>query len=235
MRVKEGESDYRYFPEPDIPPLALPQQQVAAWAGELIELPAAKRKRYQEELGLDAETTKSLTEDLLVAQYYEAAVQGQGQGQGQGADHAKEAAKWLVGDIAGYLNNKDKAGSGRSLADVKLAPVGLAELVGLIAQGKITGKIGKEILPELLDSWEGGVLALVKEKGMEAITDPAAIQALVDKVMAANAEKVAEFRGGKTKMLGFFVGMVLKESGSRADPELAQALTEKALTAPEAA
>ena len=220
MRVKEGESDYRYFPEPDVPPLALPKQQVEAWAAELIELPAPKRKRYQEALGLDAETTKSLTEDLAIAQYFEAAVQT------HGAD-PKEAAKWLVGDIAGYLNNK--AASGRTLADVKLGPEGLAELVGLIAKGKITGKIAKEILPELLDSWEGGVLALVKERGMEAITDPAAVQALVDKVLAANPEKVADFRGGKTKMLGFFVGMVLKESGSRADPQLAQELTEKAL------
>lgn len=169
---------------------------------------------------MDAETTKSLTEDLTIALYYEEAVEK------HGAD-AKEAAKWLVGDIAGYINNK--AASGKTFADIKLKPQGLAEMVGLIKQAKITGKIAKEILPELLDTWEGGVLELVKEKGMEAITDPVVIGELVQKVLQANAVKVDDYRGGKTKLLGFFVGMVLKESGSRADPQLAQELTEKAL------
>ena len=281
MRVKEGESDYRYFPEPDVPPLTLPPALVATWKSELQELPAAKRARYQDPagLGLDAgkeggreggregglvggrilyiircthhlsslppsfppsppsppsfktETTKALTEDLNVAQFYEKAVE-------QHKADPKEAAKWLIGDIFGHLNgNKGKI---KDFDKIKLTPAGLAELVALIAQGKITGKIAKEILPELLDEWEGGrgggaeegqggVLALVKERGMEAITDPAAIALLVQKVMEENPEKVADYRGGKTKMLGFFVGMVLKESGSRADPEVAQELTVKAL------
>ena len=179
------------------------------------------------------ETTKALTEDLNVAQFYEKAVES------HQAD-AKEAAKWLIGDIFGHLNgNKGKI---KDFDKIKLTPAGLAELVGLIAQGKITGKIAKEILPELLDEWvgeggteggreggQGAVLALVKERGMEAITDPVAIALLVQKVVEANPEKVADYRGGKTKMLGFFVGMVLKESGSRADPEVAQELTVKAL------
>ncbi len=166
-----------------------------------------------------------------MAQFYEKAVEI------HEAD-AKEAAKWLIGDIFGHLNgNKGKV---KDFGKIKLTPAGLAELVGLIAQGRITGKIGKEILPELLDEgvWEegnegggegGAVLALVRERGMEAITDPAAIALLVEKVMQANPEKIAEYRGGKTKLLGFFVGMVLKESGSRADPEVVQKLTEAAL------
>ena len=220
MRVKEGESDYRYFPEPDVPPLVLAPAQVEAWRSELQELPAAKRARYQAELGLDAETTKSLTEDLDVAQFYEAAVAVPG-------TDAKEAAKWLVGDVFGYLNGNK--GTAKSCADMKLTPAGLAELVGLIGRGKITGKIAKEILPELLDVWEGGVLELVQDKGMEAITDPAVIAALVQQVIEANPEKVADYKAGKTKLLGFLVGMVLKESGSKADPQLSQQLMEKAL------
>lgn len=122
------------------------------------------------------------------------------------------------------MNNQRK-----SLGDVRLRPAGLSELVTLIGTGKITGKIGKEILPELLESWDGTVLELVRAKGMEAISDPEVIRAMVAKVLAANEDKVADYRGGKTKLLGFFVGMVMKESNSRADPQLAQALTEQML------
>lgn len=162
--------------------------------------------------------------DLAVARFFEAAVEQHGA-------EPKEAAKWLVGDIAGHLNgNKGRV---KEFRKIKLTPGGLAELVDLIGQGNITGKIAKELLPELLDEWEGGeegaVLALVQARGLEAITDPAVIAALVQKVLEANPEKVEDFREGKTKLLGFFVGMVLKESGSRANPEVVQSLTVEAL------
>jgi len=176
--------------------------------------------RYRTVLGLDADTTKTLTEDLEVALFYEEAL-------AQGAE-TKEAAKWLTGDIAGYLNNNKK-----TIKDIKLTPAKLGELVALIQAEKITGKIAKELLAELLETWDQGVLDLVKERGMEAITDPAAVEAIVIKVLSANADKVAQYRSGKTKLLGFFVGSVIKESGSRADPQLAQDLTEKLLNAPE--
>ena len=175
--------------------------------------------RYRTSLGLDPDTTKVLTEDLEVALFYEEALE-------KGAE-AKEAAKWLTGDITGYLNNNNK----KTINDLKINPAKLAELVGLIQTGKITGKIAKELLVELLETWDEGVLDLVKARGMEAITDPAAIEEMVNKVLSANADKVEQYRSGKTKLLGFFVGTVIKESGSRADPQLAQDLTEKLLNA----
>ncbi|CBN78448.1 glutamyl-tRNA(Gln) amidotransferase, B subunit [Ectocarpus siliculosus] len=208
MRVKEGEADYRYFPEPDIPPLALPAELLQRWRSELCELPAGKRERYQSELGLSEEDASALSDDQSVALYFEEAV-------GAGSDPG-EACKWLIGDIAGYLNSKKKG-----IREIGLTPSGLAELVGLIRERKISGRIAKELLPELLGGeWEGGVEELVEERGMQAINDPAEIEGFVRDVMKANADKVEQFRSGKTKLQGFFVGQAVALSGGKADPEL---------------
>lgn len=215
MRKKEGSSDYRYFPEPDLPPLEVSEERLNAWKQELPELPAQKRKRYEEELGLSAYDARVLTDDRDVAEYYETAVN-------TGAD-AKLVANWVTQDIAAYLNN-----SKISITEIALKPNGLGELVQLIEKGTISGKIAKEILPELLEKG-GSPKQIVESKGMTQISDPAEIEKVIKALMEANPSEVEKYRGGKKKLKGFFVGQVMKETGGRADPKLTNQLAEKLL------
>lgn len=137
MRIKEGSSDYRYFPEPDLPPIEVAKEQLEAWRSELPELPAQKRHRYESELGLSAYDTRVLTDDRLVAEYFESAI-------ATGAN-SKLIANWVMGDIAAYLNTEKLL-----ITQIALTPIVLAELITLIEDGTISGKIAKDILPELL-------------------------------------------------------------------------------------
>ncbi|CAK6690247.1 Aspartyl/glutamyl-tRNA(Asn/Gln) amidotransferase subunit B [Synechococcus sp. CBW1107] len=215
MRSKEGSSDYRYFPEPDLGPIEVTAEQREGWRAELPELPAAKRHRYAEELGLSIYDARVLTDERAMAEYFEAAVAA-------GAE-AKSVANWVTGDIAAYLN----AGK-LSITELPLKPEELAELVGLIDDGTISGKIAKEILPELLEKG-GSARAIVAERGLGMISDPAAIQAVVQDLLAAHPAEVEAFRGGKTKLQGFFVGQLMKRTGGRADPKLANRILSEQL------
>ncbi len=210
MRSKEGSSDYRYFPEPDLGPIEVSQKQREAWRLELPELPAAKRHRYAEAFSLSAYDARVLTDERPMAEYFEASVAA-------GAD-PKLAANWITGDIAAHVNAQRL-----SYKDLPLRPVQLAELVGLISDGTISGKIAKEILPELLATG-GSAKSLVTAKGLGMISDPAAIAAIVEELLAAHPAEVEAFRGGKTKLQGFFVGQLMKRTGGRADPKLANRL-----------
>ncbi|QEY32785.1 Asp-tRNA(Asn)/Glu-tRNA(Gln) amidotransferase subunit GatB [Synechococcus sp. RSCCF101] len=215
MRSKEGSSDYRYFPEPDLGPIEVSADQRETWRSELPELPAAKRHRYAEQLGLSAYDARVLTDERPMAAYYEAVVAA-------GAD-AKAGANWLMGDIAAHVN------AGRlSYDDLPLRPEQLAEMVQLIEAGTISGKIAKEILPELLENG-GSPRAIVEERGLAMISDPAALQAIVDELLAAHPAEVEAFRGGKTKLQGFFVGQLMKKTSGKADPKLANQILGKAL------
>ena len=215
MRSKEGSSDYRYFPEPDLPPIlvSVPQQQ--AWQAELPELPAQKRHRYEEDLGLSAYDARVLSDESTIASYFEATVAA-------GAD-PKLAANWITQDIAAYLNTEKK-----EIADLPLTAAALAELVQLIAAGTISNKIGKDLLPELL-SQGGSPREMVAQRGLSQISDPAQIAALIDQVLAAHPEELAAYRGGKTKLQGFFVGQLMKQSGGRVDPKLSNQLLSQKL------
>lgn len=215
MRKKEGSSDYRYFPEPDLPPLEVSEERLNAWKQELPELPAEKRKRYEEELGLSAYDARVLTDDRDVAEYYETAVK-------TGAD-AKLVANWVTQDIAAYLNNNKL-----SITEIALKPDSLGELVQLIEKGTISGKIAKEILPELLEKG-GSPKKIVESKGMTQISDLGEIEKVIKALMEANPSEVEKYRGGKKKLKGFFVGQVMKETGGRADPKLTNQLVEKLL------
>jgi aspartyl-tRNA(Asn)/glutamyl-tRNA(Gln) amidotransferase subunit B len=207
MRSKEGASDYRYFPDPDLGPIEVSDAQREGWRAELPELPAAKRHRYAEQLGLSIYDARVLTDERSMAEYFEAAVAA-------GAD-AKGIANWVTGDIAAYVNANRLA-----IAELPLKPEQLAELVQLIEGGIISGKIAKEILPELLEQG-GSAKAIVAERGLGMISDPAAITAIVEELLAAHPEEVEAFRGGKTKLQGFFVGQLMKKTGGKADPKLA--------------
>lgn len=215
MRVKEGSSDYRYFPEPDLGPIEVSAEQLATWKSELPELPAAKRRRYEEDLGLSPYDARVLTDDRAMAEYFEATLAA-------GAP-AKQAANWLMGDISGYLNTEKK-----TLTDLPLTPETLAEMIGLIESNTISTKIGKDILPELLTQG-GSAKALVEQKGLIQISDPAAIEAAIAKVLAAHPAELEKYRSGKKNMLGFFVGQVMKQTGGRADPKLTNQLLVKQL------
>ena len=210
MRTKEGSSDYRYFPEPDLAPIKVSSQQLETWKSELPELPAQKRHRYETELALSAYDARVLTDDRNVAEYFETVVAA-------GAN-AKQAANWVMGDITAYLNNEKL-----SITQIALKPDTLGELISLIESGTISGKIAKEILPELLKS---GVSAkqLVESKGLTQISDSGALESIIDEILAANPKELEQYRNGKTKLLGFFVGQVMKKTSGRADPQLTNQL-----------
>ncbi|MGK7927135.1 MAG: Asp-tRNA(Asn)/Glu-tRNA(Gln) amidotransferase subunit GatB [Spirulina sp.] len=216
MRSKEGSSDYRYFPEPDLPPIEISHQQLEQWEAELPELPAQKRRRYELELGLSAYDARVLTDDREIGQYFEAAI----------ADgvNPKQVANWVMGDIAAYLNS-EKLGIG----DIALQPKTLAELVELIEKSTISGKIAKEILPELLTEPIDSLAAYVESKGMTQISDTRELENTIDEILAEHPDKVEQFRNGKTKLQGFFVGQLMKKTSGRADPKLANQLLGKKL------
>ncbi|MBD2303988.1 Asp-tRNA(Asn)/Glu-tRNA(Gln) amidotransferase subunit GatB [Chroococcidiopsis sp. FACHB-1243] len=214
MRTKEGSSDYRYFPEPDLAPIEVSKAQSEKWQAELPELPAQKRHRYESELGLSAYDARVLTDERSVAEYFEATVAA-------GAS-PKQAANWIMGDIAAYLNSNKL-----NITELALKPNTLAELIQLIEGNTISGKIAKDILPELLTQGSSAK-ELVERKGLIQISDRSAIEAIVEQVIAANPKELEQYRNGKTKLLGFFVGQVLKQTGGRADPKLTnQLLAEK--------
>ena len=216
MRKKEGSSDYRYFPEPDLPPLEVSPEQLKAWAEELPELPARKRRRYEEEFGLSAYDARVLTDDRTVAEYFETAVIA-------GAN-AKLVANWISQDIAAYLNNNKL-----TITEIALQASDLAELVKLIEAGTISGKIAKEILPELLTQG-GSPKALVEKKGLIQISDTSAIEKLIEEIIAAHPSELEKFRAGKTNLKGFFVGQVMKKSGGKADPKLTSQILDQKLS-----
>jgi aspartyl-tRNA(Asn)/glutamyl-tRNA(Gln) amidotransferase subunit B len=218
MRKKEGSSDYRYFPEPDLPPLEVSEEQKQAWLATLPELPAAKRRRYEAEFGLSAYDAQVLTTDREVADYFEAAVVA-------GAD-AKLVSNWVTQDIAAYLNSNPTL----TINDLALSPQALAELISLITQGTISGKIAKDILPELLEKG-GSPKAIVESRGLIQLSDPEELTTIIKAVIADHPKELEKFRSGKGNMQGFFVGQVMKRTGGKADPKLTNQLIGKLLAA----
>jgi aspartyl-tRNA(Asn)/glutamyl-tRNA(Gln) amidotransferase subunit B len=212
MRVKEGSSDYRYFPEPDLAPIEVSQSQLEQWRGELPELPAQKRHRYESDLGLSAYDTRVLTEDRTVADYFEGVIVAGG--------NPKAAANWITQDIAAYLN-KQKL----SITEIALTPANLAEVINRIESGKISNAQAKQKLGDLLT----GISPEEAFAGQELITDPSVLEPIIDEAIAANPKELEKYRHGNTKLKGFFVGQVLKKTDKRADPQLTNELVEKKL------
>ncbi|MCC5663936.1 Asp-tRNA(Asn)/Glu-tRNA(Gln) amidotransferase subunit GatB [Nostoc sp. CHAB 5784] len=214
MRVKEGSSDYRYFPEPDLAPIEVTDAELEKWRSELPELPAQKRHHYESELGLSAYDARVLTEDRSIAEYFETAI-------ASGAN-PKAAANWITQDIAAHLN-KQKL----SITEIGLTPTNLANIITRIETGKISNAQAKEKLPDLLT----GISPEKAFAGQELITDPSVLEPIVDEVIAANPKELEKYRNGNTNLKGFFVGQVLKKTGKRADPKLTNELVEKKLNA----
>lgn len=215
MRVKEGSSDYRYFPEPDLPPIEVSKEQLEQWRSELPELPAQKRHHYESEYGLSPYDARVLTEDKLVAEYFEAVVTANA--------NPKQTANWVMGDIAAYLNTEKLA-----ITEIALKPLILAELIQLIEDDTISGKIAKELLPELL-SKGGSAKEIAESRGLIQLSDVTQLEAIIDEVIAANPKELEQYRNGKTKLQGFFVGQVMKKTSGRANPKLTNQLLGKKL------
>lgn len=205
MRKKEGLADYRYFPEPDLPDIVLTEEFVEEVRNGMPELPHEKRMRYLE-LGLPLSDALTLADDKGIASFFDACLV-------EGAA-PKAAGNWILNDIAKYLSEEKV-----NIEDAKLTPAALAEMVSMIEDQVISGKIAKEILPVLLQ--EGGSpKILVEERGLVQISDTGAIEAMIDEVLAANPKQLEQYRAGRDKLQGFFVGQVMKKSQGKANPAL---------------
>jgi len=215
MRSKEEAHDYRYFPEPDLPPLVVTREWIEEARRSLPELPADKRRRFVSEYALPDYDAGVLTLTREVADYYEAVAKASG--------NAKIASNWVMTEVLRKLKEDE-----RPLASSPIPPARLAELVRLIDQGTITGKIAKDVFEKMWASGEGPK-AIVEREGLTQVSDEGAIEAAVQKVIAASPDQVATYRKGKTNTMGWFVGQVMKETGGRANPQVVNALLKKAL------
>lgn len=217
MRRKEGLADYRYFPEPDIPEIQLSDSFVEEIRKSLPELPSEKRQRYMS-LGLSQYDSLVLSDDEEISSYFDGVLE-------TGAS-VKQAANWVMGDI-----NAAVKAQGIKFSELKMSPKVTGEMIALIEDSIISGKIGKEILPDLIDgkAEKDGVRAYVDANGLIQISDETALSAIVQTVFDANPSQLADYRNGKTKLKGFFVGQVMKESGGRANPALLQKVLMKLL------
>jgi aspartyl-tRNA(Asn)/glutamyl-tRNA(Gln) amidotransferase subunit B len=215
MRSKEQAHDYRYFPEPDLVPIVLEQAKIEAVRATLPELPDARQQRLSESYGLSAYDAAVLTASKAMADYFDEAVK-------LFAD-AKTVANWLMGEVSKHLNNE-----GITLQECKVSPKQLADLLTLIAKGTISGKIAKTVFEEM---WQSGNDAerIVKEKGLVQISDSSEVVAIVEAVLAANPQSVADFKAGKEKAIGFLVGQIMKQTKGRANPDLVNSLLRERL------
>ena len=205
MRSKEEAHDYRYFPDPDLLPLKFDDALVQAIASDMPELPDAKRTRFIEEYELSEADATLLVEERETAEFYEEMAAGRDK---------KLSANWLGTELFGALNKE-----GLSLAESPITAESLGRLIELISDGTISGRIAKDVFVDMFESGEDA-LDIVERKGLTQISDAGAILELVESVISDNASKVAEFRNGKDKLFGFFVGQVMKKSQGKANPKL---------------
>jgi aspartyl-tRNA(Asn)/glutamyl-tRNA(Gln) amidotransferase subunit B len=209
QRSKEEANDYRYFPEPDLPPLRPSAEWVAQIRAGLPELPAARRRRYEEALGLSAYDAGVLTADLSLADYFDAVVRA--------GVAPKTAANWVSGEFARLLNQR--AAEGLRASGVALRPVGLAELIGEVEAGRVSAGNAKAVLGEVFGSGESP-RAVIEARGLSAVSDAPLIAREVAAVLAEFPSQVGEYRAGKVQVYGFLVGQVMKRTAGRADARL---------------
>ena len=214
MRSKEDAHDYRYFPEPDLLPLILEQDWVDALAAKLPELPDEKRRRFCAEYGIPFYDAGVLVADQAMADFYETVAKGR---------DGKLAANWISGDFFAALNR-----TGTTLETSPVSAAALGELLDLITDKTINGRIAKDVFEEMVETGKPAA-AIVEEKGLRQVTDTGAIDAAVTKVLAENADKVAEYKSGKDKLFGFFVGQVMKAMQGKGNPALVNEAVTKQL------
>ncbi len=210
MRSKENAHDYRYFPEPDLVPLKISEAWMANVQAAMTELPASRRARFTGEYGLREYDAQVLTAERETSDYFEQVVKASGD--------ARAAANWVMGDLAALLKDAEK-----SIAESPISAANLGRLIKLIAEGKISGKIAKELLPKMAESGDAPE-TLVEREGLSQISDEGALLKIIDEVIAANPKQLEQYRAGKTTVIGFFVGQVMKASRGQGDPAVVNRL-----------
>jgi aspartyl-tRNA(Asn)/glutamyl-tRNA(Gln) amidotransferase subunit B len=224
MRSKEDAHDYRYFPDPDLLPLVLDDAFLEDCRASLPELPDAKLRRYETELGLSAYNAQILTAEVDTARWFEALLAESEAKQGKtGPDVAKQAANWLTSELFGALNRL-----GKSLEDSPVSPPQAAELLALVADGTISGSIAKQVFEKMLETGDGAA-TIVEREGLKQTSDTGAIDAVIAKILADNADKVDQYKAGKEALFGFFVGQTMKAMQGKANPGVVNELLKKAL------
>jgi aspartyl-tRNA(Asn)/glutamyl-tRNA(Gln) amidotransferase subunit B len=218
MRSKEEANDYRYFPDPDLPPLVVDGDVMAAILRGLPELPSARFTRYRQQHGLSADDARTLVSDRALAEYFDLACKVH-----PGESSGRMLANWMLTELLGALN-----ASNTDIAQSPMPPSTLSELVRLIEVGTISGKIGKEVFEESFKTGEAPT-QIVERKGLQQISDEAALWEIVDRVVGKNPKQADEYANGKDGLFGFFVGQVMKETKGRANPVVTSELMRKRL------
>ena len=224
MRSKEEAHDYRYFPDPDLLPLVLDDAFLEECRASLPELPDAKRHRYETALGLSPYNAGVLTAEVETARWFEALLAATASAQGKAeAEVAKQAANWLTSELFGALNKL-----GRTLESSPVSPEAGGELLALVGKGTISGSIAKQVLEKMLETGDSASV-IVEREGLRQESDIGAIEAAVAKVLADNADKVEQYKGGKEALFGFFVGQTMKAMAGKGNPALVNEVVKKLL------
>ena len=216
MRTKEEANDYRYFPDPDLLPVQIDRTLIETVRKTLPELPDAKRRRLGEQYSVKPDDAVVLAGAPALADYFEAVAAASG-------SDGQTVANWVLGELSAALNR-----DGLDIAESRIGPAGLAQLLDRIADGTLSGKLAKQVF-EAMWAGEGDADAVIEAKGLKQITDSGEIQRIVEDVLAANPEQVEQFRGGKTKVIGFLVGQVMKATKGKANPGEVNRLLKAAL------
>ena len=215
MRSKEEADEYRYFPDPDLPLVKLSPELIETLRKNLPELPDAKKQRFMEEYGLNDYDAGVLTVSQELSDFFEKVLSY--------GTVPKIACNWITGDLTRAMNE-----SGKTLREISLTPKDLADLTRLIDQGEISSKIAKTVFSEMLDSG-GNPNAIIEEKGLEQITDEKELGRIVDNLLDSNPQQVKQYRDGKTKVIGFFVGQMMKQTQGKGNPALINKLLKEKL------
>lgn len=215
MRVKEGSSDYRYFPEPDLPRFVIDDEWINEVQASLPEMPQSRRQRYIHEMDLPEYDAMVLTQTKKMSDFFEATI-------AQGAD-AKQVSNWLMGEVSAYLNSEKLA-----LADTKLTAENLAGMIQLIADGTISSKIAKKVFRELITNG-GSAKEVVEAKGLVQLSDPAQLLPMINDILDQNSQSVEDFKNGKDRAVGFLVGQIMKASKGKANPSVVNKLLQEEL------
>jgi aspartyl-tRNA(Asn)/glutamyl-tRNA(Gln) amidotransferase subunit B len=220
MRKKESNNDYRYFPEPDLPPVLMTQSEVERIRREMPELPGALYKRFTHDYGLSEYDASVLIDDKHSAFYFEAVCRQQ--------NNYKAVANWVTVPVRGYLNEQ-----ALGMEDFPLAAESLAELIALVDEGVISHSIASQkLFPALLENPKASARGLVESLNLATNTDSSEIEGIVQSVLAQFPDKVQAYQSGKTGLMGLFVGEVMKRSGGKADPKITNQLLQKHLNSP---
>ncbi|MCA9864993.1 MAG: Asp-tRNA(Asn)/Glu-tRNA(Gln) amidotransferase subunit GatB [Anaerolineae bacterium] len=221
QRAKEEAEDYRYFAEPDLPPLLIDEAWIESARATLPELPQAKEARYRDEFGLTPYEATALADDHVVAEWFDAAVVTADAAEAGG--NPKVIANWILNDLFRLLNERERA-----INQIDLSPSSLVDLLSLVARGVINQNTAREVLAEMIDSGRAPA-AIIEERGLGQISDEPALVALIDDLIAANPEPVAAYLGGKENLLGWFVGQIMRATRGQGNPAMINKLLRQRL------